>query len=321
MAFDPKEYIKTQNEREAANRVGKPVEPAKPAEPKPAEAVVSLLDEDPDDEKPGKADPARSQRRRERGLLERAAKAEARAEVLQELIDKGLSPKAAEAEVEKQEEAADPEPQRKDFQDDASYNRALGRWDARQETKAELGKRDQQAGNQAALTQLAGEIAEADTKYAEDKKLIPDYDEVAQKALDDPESPTFSPAEQPYLLRRIATSDVRAFLLHHFATNPEDFKKALGMADNLPRQADFISRLEGRVEKLYSTKQAENVSEKKPAVETAHERDAKKPKPSEIGSPRGGTAPVITVSPYLADGKTLNPAWKQQQNEREHLRR
>ncbi len=321
MAFDQQEYMRKQNEREAANRVGKPLEVVTPV----VAPVIEADDDDEEEPQPGaRHDPGRSQRRRERGLLERAAKAEGRAELLQELIDRGMTPGAAAATVDAAagKPAEDPEPQRKDFPDDAAHNRALGRWDARQETKAELAKRDQAADNAGQLDQLRADIAEADTKYTEDKKLISDYDEVAQKALKDPEQPTFEAKDQPYLLRRIATSDVRAFLLHHFATNPADFKKALDLMDpnDLTRQANFISRLEGKVEKMYSTEKPANGTDGK-KTETAADRDARKPKPSEAGSPKGGSAPVVTISPYLSDGRTLNPAWKAQQNEREGLRR
>ena len=102
-------------------------------------------------------------------MVERAAKAEAKAELLQEMLDKGMTPKAAEAAVEAKE-GADPEPQRKDFPDDAQYNRALGRWDARQETKAALAERDKSADNSAALEQLQAEMQAAQASPGDVRK-------------------------------------------------------------------------------------------------------------------------------------------------------
>jgi len=256
------------NEREAAIRAGKTPEPKTPEPKAPAQPAVAVAvpDDEDDDEKPGgKPDPGRSARRRERGLLERAAKAEARAELLQELVDKGLTPKAAEAQVAKQDE--DPEPQRKDFHEgpagDATYNRALGRWDARNEAKAEIGKF---SASTQELDQLRSAILEADQKAQEDIKLIPDWEEVKKANASDPEAPTYNPADHPWLMRAIHTSDVKAFILHHLAKTPEDFKKLLALSPdpNDPKadysaQARFFSRLEGKVEKMYSTEHTENV--------------------------------------------------------------
>jgi len=318
MAFDQAEYIKKQNEREAADRAGKPVEPVKAA---PAEPVAVVEDEDEDDKEisdrgtPGDR-ARRSTRRTENRLREEAAEERGRRLALEGLLAQGIIPKPAETKEAKKEE--DPEPQRKDFPDDATYNRALGRWDARQEANALLGKRDEAADNAAAIEALRAEIIEADKKMNEDIKNIPDWDEV--KASVNEDAPTFNTAEHPYLMRRIATSDVKAFVLHHLAKHPEDMQKLLDLTTDLDRQAQVFSRLEGKVEKMYSTEKPKNVSEEK-KQETAADRDAKKPRPSESGSPRGGSAPVTTIKPFLEDGKTLNPAWKAQQNEREGLRR
>jgi hypothetical protein len=319
MEFDQAEYIKTQNEKEAAERAGKPVEPPKPEQP----AVVAEIEDDEEEGKGGTPDPQRSARRRERGLVERAAKAEARAELLQELLDKGMTPKQAAEVVDKQTDE-DPEPQRKDFPDDAQYNRALGRWDARQEAAKLMGTKEEKEEAKKQEEAWREGVKKMDAKAAEDVKLIPDWDETAkamEKLEEEDSSLRFAPSDQPTLFALLMQSDVRAFMYHHFAKNPDDLRKILAMKPN--QQIPFFNRLEGRVEKLYSTEQQQNVSDKKapPKQETAAERDAKKPKPSEAGAPRGGSAPVTTIKPYLEDGRTINPAWKAQQNEREGLRR
>jgi hypothetical protein len=309
------EYIRKQNEKEAAERAGKP--------PEPAPVVVATLpnDDDDDDSKGGSPDPQRSARRRERGLVERAAKAEARAELLQELLDKGMTHEAANEAIEVAKGNADPEPVRKDFPDDAAYYRALGRWDARQETAKALGERDKQTDQQRQNEQVFEEIRQAREKAQEDKKLVPNWDTLQAKAAQMEEEGILPTLEgRIFLSTRLAASDVQVFLYAYFIDHPEDLQKLIDLdSDKTRKQQDrFISRLEGRVEKMYST---EKPDDKKPNQESAAERDARKPRPTADGAPRGGKAPAGTISPYLPDGRTINPAWKAQQNERESLRR
>jgi hypothetical protein len=131
-------------------------------------------------------------------------------------------------------------------------------------------------------------------------------------------------------MRLIATSDQKAFVMHHLAKHPAEMQKLLdltgkGTPADLDRQASAFRRLEGRVEGLHSsakngTDKDDKKNETKPP-ETAAERDARKNRPSESAAPRGGSAPVTDISPVLADGKTLNPAWKEQKNARAAARR
>lgn len=317
------DYIKAQNEKEAAERAGKPPEP-RPTPALPAPVIV----EDNDDDEPAKGstpDPGRSQRRRENRLRETAAEERGRRQALEELLAKGFLPPVEEKKAAQPKPEEDPEPKRENFPDDAAYYRALGFWEGKRGATEVIKKVTKEGQEAAAYGEWLDRVSEADTKYKEDVKLIPNFDEMSkaadQAAADDPTLRTDFMKRDVGLYSLIMESDVRAFMLHHFAEKPDDLRKILAL--NVGPQRDMFKRLEGRVEKLYSTEQRENVSDKKvpPKQETAAERDAKKPKPSEAGAPRGGSAPATTVKPYLEDGRTINPAWKALQNEREGLRR
>lgn len=308
-AFDPAAYIKNANERDRARREGKTV-----AAPAAAAAPATETKTDP----PVRL--SRSERRAQNRLREELGVERGKRELLEAQLQELQKGKTAE--IKPAAADADPEPKRTDFQSDAEYNRAMGRWDARQETKKELAKRDTTAANEQQLAALREEIAAADRKAEDDKKLIADWDDTAKAAQDDPEQPEFTPADHPYLMRMIATSDVKAFVLHHLAKNPKEMQKLLDLSGDLEKQAAAFRRMEGRVEKLHTkpaAKTAETKTETK--TETAAERDAKKAKPSEATAATGGSAPATQVSPVLADGKTLNPAWKELQNSRAAARR
>lgn len=317
--FDSAAYIKEQNERDQARREGKPVE-TKPDQAAVAETTAAAA-----------AEPtvklSRSERRAQNLLRENLGAERAKRELLEAELA-ALKAKLEGTATTKPAEATDddPEPKREAFATDAEYNRAAGRWDARQEAKKELAKRDTVVASAEQLKQLRDDIAAADAKAAEDKKLIEDWDAVAAAAADDDEQPEFKAEDHPYLMRILATSDVKAFMLHHLAKNPKDMQKLLDLSGDLPKQTEMFRRLEGRVERLHtSEKPVDKKNEQKPAetkvAETAAERDARKAKPSEAATPRGGSAPANDISPVLADGKTLNPAWKEQQNLRAQGRR
>ena len=205
---------------------------------------------------------------------------------------------------------ADPEPQRKNFASDAEYNRALGRWDARQEVakatervETKLTEREQQA---AELEQLRADISASETQ-----------EQVSKDALDDPDAPEFTPAEHPMLMMMIARSDVRARVLYHFAKNPEALESMLGMTKTPDRQIAAFHRLEGRVEKLYDKPKVAQAAGKGQEERATHpaeanagrskstsESDARKPRPSSEVAARGGTAvpeePTVGSAAWMA---------------------
>lgn len=304
--FDHVEYNRKANEAEAAARSGKPApavtapvvtDPAKPGEP----------------EKP-KTDPApvvvpKHIRRQMRQLIEEKAKLEGRLEAFSEM---GLKP--GEKKVEPAA-GADPEPTRDQFGTDAEYSIALGRWDARTETRKVLATKDEETAATQKLEELKASIRTADEKMEADKAQFPDWAEVAAAAKE----VEVNWDEHSILYVNLAASDVKAALLYHFAKNPEALQALLDAGADSVKQDRMFRRLEGNVEKMYTSEKPKEAVKPKP---TAAELDAKKHKPSEAAAPKGGSGAPVGVTPMLLeDGKTLNPAWKAEQNEREGLRR
>ncbi len=309
--FKPTDFMAQRNAADAARRAGKEPEPPKPGKPteKPAEvkAADPIEDDDKDVEYHTPKLP-RSVRRELNTLRERAAAAEARAKAFEEM---GMKPKEAK-EAAVKEAIEDPEPQRKDFPDDAQHQRALGRWDARQEALKVVGtKEEKEEAKRQEQTWLEG-VKKMDAKAAEDVKLIPDWDEAAkamEKLEEDDPSLRFVPAAQPTLFALLMQSDVRAFMYHHFAKKPDDLRKILAMPPM--QQIPFFNRLEGRVENLYSTEktkepaQGSAVTDKKEPVKDRQDpangatpgRTAAAsvqkplPRPSTEVAARGGSAP------------------------------
>lgn len=312
--FSAIDYIKNANEREQATREGKPIEPKPVAavEPKPADAKpedAKPADDRTDDEHEHAGRVSRSTRR----LLRQLGEAEGRAKVLEELVKAGKGESAKAAVVEE-----DSEPKIADFKTYEDYTKALSTWAARGETKKAVNENEQ-------LEAMREQFRAMDAKAAEDKKLLPDFDQVAQEAIED--GPEFVPDEHPTLMGLLATSDMKAFVLYHLAKHPAEFEKMLALSKTPGEQIRAFARLEGRCEKLYGkepTEKSDEKAEKKIEEKkepTVVERDAKKARPSEAVAARGGSAPANQVSPVLGDGRTLNPAWKERANEREGRRR
>jgi hypothetical protein len=299
--FNQAEFIRTANEKEAARKAGVPYV-AKPA----AEVVVPAVE-------PPKLN--RPDRRALNHAQQELGAERARREIAEAALAKLQGTPAAVVDE-------DPEPQRRAFTTDAEYTRAVGAWDRRKEAKATAAGADEAKASQASLDALRTEISVADAKAVEDVKLIPDWDTVKAAAETSEDQPEFTPAEHPYLMRLIATSDQNAYVLHHLALHPEEMEKLLASTGDLVEQTSRFRRLEGRVENLHSSAKAEKkTAVVVPPAESEADRDAKKAKPSEAGAPTGGTAPAMELSPTLADGKTLNPAWKERENARAAARR
>ena len=304
--LDVKAHLEQSNLADQARREGKePPKPAAPAEVADESAV----------EKPHQA--SRSERRLQNRLREEIGELRGRLKAYEEL---GMKPEPARVPP---AAVADPEPERKNFASDAEYNRALGRWDARQEVakatervETKLTEREQQA---AELEQLRADIAASETQAQADiKELFPDWEQVSKEALDDPDAPEFTPAEHPMLMMMIARSDMKARVLYHFAKNPEALESMLGLTKTPDRQIAAFHRLEGRVEKLYDKPKVAQAAGKVQEERATHpaeanagrskqstsESDARKPRPSSEVAARGGTAvpeePAVGSAAWMA---------------------
>jgi hypothetical protein len=320
--FNAAEYIARKNAEEAAKLNGKPVE-TKPAEAKPVNPPKPQEEVEPEAPPVEQPRPSRSQRR----LLKQLGEAEGRAKTLQEMIDKGLVKPAAPTKP-VIEPSADPEPLRKDFKSDADYYRAIGKWEARQETKKVVTDTSKQQEEARQRNEL---VTQMDAKAQEDKALFEDWDAIAEEAIED--GPEFVPAEHPLLWELMMRSDVKAGVLYHFSKYPDALERMLNLKDNPNSLIASFHRLEGKLEDDLDARRKKASSKDKKAedkkddtkppekkVLSAAERDARKPKPSEAAAARGGSAPSQATSPVLADGKTANPVWLAERNAREAQR-
>ena len=305
--LDVKAHLEQRNATDQARREGKEV-------PKPATAAEVV--EESAAEKPHQA--SRSERRLQNRLREEIGELRGRLKAYEEL---GMRPGSVPPAV-VSAPVSDPEPQRREFGTDAEYNRALGRWDARQEVakatervETKLTEREQQA---AELEQLRADIAASEIQAQADiKELFPDWEQVSKEALDDPDAPEFTPAEHPMLMMMIARSDMKARVLYHFAKNPEALEGMLGMTKTPDRQIAAFHRLEGRVEKLYDKPKVAQAAGKGQEERATHpaeanagrskstsESDARKPRPSSEVAARGGTAvpeePTVGSAAWMA---------------------
>ncbi len=306
--FDPIARNKEANEREAAQRAGT----ALPKVPQPETRVETT--------EPHQG-PTRSQIRKTREMAERLGEERGRRLQLEEILKNGSTPAPAAAAPVNE----DPEPKRAQFKDDAEFARAVNKWDARQEATKVVAKKDETEAE--ARSRQALEEAEhaGFTAMVEDAKFFEDWKAVSEQAkqelADDPENyPTIDTGSQLDRLIKLTPGGVkggprvRALVLYHFAKNPDAVREFNAMEDGALKTLLF-GELVGTLKKEYTVSQA---SKEKP--ETAAERDVKLHRPSKADAPKGGTAPDITISPILADG-TLNPAWKEQQNQRRAARR
>ena len=306
-AFDSKAFLAQKNAEHDAAKNGKPA----PVVEKPAEATAQ-----PAEEKPHF--PNRAERRAQNRLREEIGELRGRLAAMQELMG-NKQPAAAAAEEVKPK--ADPEPQRKHFASDAEYNRALGRWDARQEASKVLGEAKGQQTQQEQLQALQAEIREAEEKAVKDAaELFPDFDKVREQAAEDVENgdaPKFDPAEHPLFMMMLAKSDVRAHLLYHFAKEPDDLESMLALTGDQSKQIQKFNRLEGRMEVLYNkpkvaqaagTKAVPKERAEAPAKGTAAARDAALPRPSAEVAARGGSAAP-------EDSAVGSRAWMEKRNQ------
>ena len=318
--FNAAEYIKNANAKEQTAREGKPVieTPVAAVPAKSGDASGSSQAAEPVEDSGEHARLSRSQRR----LMRQLGEAEGRAKALEEMIGKLQGVKPAQQDTAAAATDADPEPKEADFKTWNEYTAALSKWAARQETTKALSKAEEKTKATEELESYRQHVRAMDVKAQEDIKKLSDWDEVSKQATE--EGPEFNPDEHPNLMGLIASSDMKAYVLYHFAKHPEDLERMLELSKKPGDQIRQFARLEGRVEKLYGdgveAKPAAEKSKAAAATPTAAERDARKAKPSEAVAARGGSAPAQEISPVLGDGRTLNPAWKERANMREGRR-
>lgn len=307
--FDPQAHIRARNEADQAAREGKQVEP------KPVVVV-----EPPVEVRPEAPKLPRSVRREMNRLREEAAEARGKLSAYEELgITKPKPVTTADT---------DPEPQRATFSTEGEFQRALGRWDARQETRAELAKREEKSTEAEQSQQWRDHVAAMETKAGEDRKLLKDWDEVA-KAASGEDAVEFTPSDHPTLTGLIASSDVKAFVLYHFAKHQDELQAMLDLTKDQGAQIRAFHRLEGRIEKMYTSEQPAQGSETskeapkdrthpaeavQTAGRTAVDRDVHKPKPSAEVAARGGSAPP--EEPTIG-----SKAWMERRNQEQYGRR
>lgn len=309
--FDAKAYI-------AAKQSGKPIAEAREAATKPAElAKVETRTLEEPKEQPHVS---RSVRRQLNKAMTEAAELRGRLALLEE---QGKA-KPATAPVEEKE------PQRAAFPagdvGTAEFLRATQKWDKAQDAKV--------AGKTQAETQQIEELktflSEMDTKAEEAVKALPDWEKVQAAAAADEDAPEFMPDQHPTLMALLARSDMRAYVLYHFA-KPENYDALQALLDEKDngKLISSFHRLEGRLEKLYDSnkptekkadKPAQGSKAEKPSEDRTHLAEAArpgepqrevpaKPKPSSEVSARGG-------SPAPDEPRIGSPEWMAKRNQK-----
>jgi hypothetical protein len=279
--FDQAAFIKARNE-------GKPVD-------------TKAVEEAPVVKKPAAAEETqpvkvpRHIRRENNRLREEAAELRGRLAAYEAL---GVKPNG---EPPKTKGETDPEPQQAQFATEAEYNRALGKWEARQEAAKIIGKRDEQSKEERETAELQAHVKEMDAKFQADVKLIPDWEEVRKANLEDEDAPKYDTVKDALLIGLLAHSDVRAYMLHHFAKVPTDFQKMIDFRGDDNGLIAAFKRLEGKVETVYSSKpeaaqasdKSKGESKERTGPENTEQARAPKaaPRPSTEVAARGGTAP------------------------------
>lgn len=316
-AFDAAAHMQKFNERQEAQRSGKLL-------PKAPQPEVRLETKAEPEEKPERHGLTRSQVRAERQRAEALGEERGRRLALEEMLAKNTQTPAKAVSTEE-----DPEPKREGYATEPEYYRALGRWDARQETNKAVTKITDKQDEEATKQRLMEAYQAADAKVITDKdERFPDWSDVAKQAAMDAEkrieesedgkdSLVIGGIETKNFNQMFHLSKQKAALMYHFAKHPDILGEFLEMEDGSIDQILAFKELEGELKVLYPKKQKQ---EAKPESESAAERDAKKHRPSNADAPKGGSVPATTISPVLPDG-TLNPAWKAQRNERLAARR
>lgn len=302
-AFDPKTFNANRNELELSKRTG--VEP-KLIEPKIPEAKTepAKVEAKPEDKKNDFEGLPRHVRREMNRLREEAAEERGRRKAIEEHI---ASLRGGAATEEAKAEPAGP-PVRANYASDAEYHEARTEYVAEKKVEAALAsERETQERKALEEAQIPKNIAAA--------ALLPDWAEVEKLARGEAEDedgnkiPGLDIKSAP-ILHMVRISDVGAFLLYHFAKNPDELRKLEALSDNPWLQSKSFGRLEERVEKLYTANTTTNKAtgasagetekgtpkeertspEKTEQVRAAAERTSAKPKPSSEVAAMGGSA-------------------------------
>jgi hypothetical protein len=304
--FDPKAIIEARNQREAALKAGQPA-----PEPKKPEAKA---EEEPKVDEPKKPSPgqvSRSDRRALRIAYEEAGAAKERARLLEEQVAQ-LQGKSGEPAA----KAADPEPVRKDYATDLEYQRAINRWDARQEAQKVTITQEQQRGFQEAEKAALA-------KSREDMELFDksEWQELTEAIQED----DISFPEDGLFGRLFRTSQFQTPLLYWGSKHPERFKAVIEekdtgtMIQNFRRIEGYAEHLlDGLKEKADNSKRKDNKAaqateqtqeDRTHPAEEAEETPGRngtatesrtKPRPSTEVAARGGTAPPDAPKPGTA---------------------
>ena len=306
--FNQAEYLETRNKAEADKLAGKVVESVSPGVEQPKHVE----------------DEGASLRARDRRALNKAR--EEAAELRGRLSAfEGLAKKEP-----VQAAAGDPEPQRKDYPEgaagDASYNRAAGRWDARQETQKVLSEKTQSETQKAEWDAFIAVADKMDAKAQEDRKVFDDFDEVVNGFVEESEedpSLQFSAETHPEFVIANKQSKVKASLVYYYATHPDELRAVLKLKGNKLFSAFRDLEIEAAI--MYASKQKQKevvqASPGKTGKErTAHPADSdntdgrnandgerRKPRPSSEVAARGGTSTPDKPAPGSA-------AWFEQRN-------
>lgn len=320
--FDGLAYIKASNEADALRKAGKQPAPVVKA----TELVAAPLKEEGDEAltRDGQHLASKSQRRQLTLAQKEASEERGKRLALEGLIEKGII-KPAEAAKLEVAPATEVEPKREGYPSDAEFYKAISKWYADKAGAQAIATIEEKQTKAQRDEALYGSFNAADIKAATDvAELFSDWKDVAAQAIKDAEKRVedsedgtdpliLDPMKNPLLFGKFHASKQKAALLYHFAKNPDVMRELLETKDPV-EQIEFLKELEGEVKVLYRKKE-----EKK--APTAAEVDAGLQRPSETVSVRSGTA-VEDVPPMtLADGKTLNPAWKAYRNMQDGRRR
>lgn len=301
--------------------------------PQPIETTDDATGKGKDDSAPNpKLTPG--QRRQLNQLTRKAEYEKGRADALQEMLDRGLTPKQAEQKLEKKEANAKPDP--KDFKTgaaDPEYIEALSTWTANKVTResdadrqaAEEYRRDAEIAAEAASKDIEDLFSEVVGKDSEGNEVT-DWDRVAAEAAEDEDAPGWNNVPKghkdhvdgwpvrPFLTEMLQRSPIRARFAYYCAKNPEALRTILKHDDGSPGQILAFERLAGRLEVLYSPKKP---SDKEKKTEGKSKEEPKVHKPSSEVSVKSGTAaateiPITIKNRFGQD--VINPAWEAQRN-------
>lgn len=141
----------------------------------------------------------------------------------------------------------DVEPKASDFEFgelDAKYVRALARFEARQEFKAGTKNQQQTEQTRAAERQAAEMVTQRAALEKEGAAKYADFDEVVTQSRQlDVDDPAFWPMSRE-LGSLVMGSEVRADLVYHLASNPDEARKIFGKTPL--EQAAYFGRLEAK---------------------------------------------------------------------------